>query len=112
MKFEYPLNIAEQDDGSYLVAFPDIPEALTDGETVNEAMSEASDCLIAALGGCIKENRYIPKPSLAEPGQKTIVLPPLVSAKVALYQAMREADVTCVEIGKRLGVSEKNSLFA
>jgi antitoxin HicB len=107
MNFEYPLNIAEQDDGSYLVAFPDIPEALTDGETVNEAMSEASDCLIAALGGYINENRNIPKPSLAEPGQKVIVLPPLVSAKVALYQAMREANVTCAEISKRLGVSEK-----
>ncbi len=30
MKFLYPIDLIEQDDGSFLVCFPDVPEALTD----------------------------------------------------------------------------------
>ena len=87
MKLEYSLNLIQQEDGSYLVSFPDIPEALTDGETREDALSEALDCLIAALGGYISERRDIPKPSFLETAQATIIVPPLISAKLALYQA-------------------------
>ena len=83
MKLAYPVNLIQQDDGSYLVRFPDVPEALTDGETREEAISEASDCLIAAIGGYINERRDIPNPSLSNSGQEIINLPPLLSAKIA-----------------------------
>ncbi len=106
MKLEYPVELSLQNDGSYLVLFPDIPEALTDGETNEEALSEAEDCLIAALGGYINDRRNIPKPSLPQKGQTTIRIPPLAAAKLALYQAMRDAKITRVELGNRLGVSE------
>jgi len=106
MKFAYPVNIVPQADGSYLVSFPDIPEALTDGETKTEALSEAVDCLIAALGGYINDRRDIPKPSSPKHGQTTVIVPPLVSAKIALYQAMHESQITRVALGKLLGVSE------
>ncbi len=106
MKLEYPVELRLQDDGSYLISFPDIPEALTDGMTNDEALSEAEDCLIAALGGYISERRNIPKPSLPQKEQPTVRVPPLVAAKLALYQAMHDAQITRVELGKRLGVSE------
>ena len=106
MKLAYPIEILPQDDGSYLVSFPDIPEALTDGMTKDEALAEAVDCLIAALGGYINDRRDLPEPSLPKKGQRTVVVPPLVSAKLALYQAIREAQITRVALGKRLGVSE------
>ena len=106
MKLTYPIDLIPQEDGSFLVSFPDIPEALTDGMTKDEALSEAEDCLIAALGGYITDRRNIPKPSLPKKGQQTVIVPPLVSAKLALYQAIREAQITRVALGKRLGVSE------
>jgi len=106
MKFAYPIDLIPQDDGSFLVSFPDIPEAITDGSTKNEALSETADCLIAALGGYVNDRREIPKPSSPKPGQVTIDVPPLVSAKLALYQTMREAQITHVVLGKRLGVNE------
>lgn len=59
-----------------------------------------------ALGGYIDDRRDIPMPSSPKPGQKTVIVPPLVSAKLALYQAMHEAQITRVALGKRLGVSE------
>ena len=106
MKLAYPIEILPQDDGSFLVSFPDIPEALTDGMTKDEALAEAVDCLTAALGGYINDRRDVPEPSLPKKDQHTVVVPPLVSAKLALYQAIREAQITRVALGKRLGVSE------
>ena len=50
-RLAYPVNLGRQEDGSILVSFPDIPEALTEGATEEEALAEAEDCLIAALGG-------------------------------------------------------------
>lgn len=106
MELAYPVNLSLQDDGSILVTFPGVPEALTDGETEAEALAEALDCLIAALGGYINDRRDIPRPSRPKRGQPVVALPPLVSAKLALYQAMRDARITRVALGERLGVSE------
>lgn len=106
MKIFYPVNLKKQKDGSVLVSFPDVPEALTDGDSKADALTSASDCLIAALGAYVNDKRDIPKPSKPGKNQPTIVLSPLLSAKLALYQTMREARVTRVSLGKRLGVSE------
>jgi len=106
MKLAYPVDLLPQEDGSFLVSFPDIPEALTDGRTKDEALSEAVDCLIAALGGYIKDRRNIPEPSPPKKGQHTVIVPPLVSAKLSLYQTMRGAQINRVALGQRLGVSE------
>ena len=61
-----------------LVSFPDIPEALTDGATKNEALSEAADCLITALGsdsiiteGDVKMARIVVNPRIL--GGKPII---------------------------------------
>ena len=62
-RLAYPVNLERQKDGSVLVSFPDIPEALTEGATEEEALAEAEDCLIAALGGYIQARHAIPRPS-------------------------------------------------
>ena len=33
MQFVYPYNVYRSDDGAWQVRFPDVPEALTEGET-------------------------------------------------------------------------------
>ena len=68
-------------------------------------MTSATDCLVAALGGYVNEKRDIPKPSKPKRGQHTIVLSTLASAKLSLYQSMRNSRITRVALGKRLGVS-------
>ena len=100
----WPVELAKQDDGSILVSFADIPEALTEGATEEEAMVEAQDCLVAALGGYVDAGRVIPRPSPAR-GRATVALPALVAAKVALYDAMRYQGVEETELAMRLGVS-------
>ncbi len=106
MEFAYPVDLTPQDDGSVLVTFPDVRGAVTDGDTEAEALSEAADCLIAALGGYIELRRDIPAPSHPRRGQPVVTVPPLVAAKLALYRAMRGSGLTRVALGKRLGISE------
>jgi antitoxin HicB len=106
VKYAYPATIEVDEAGFYLVTFPDIPEAGTDAETQNDAVSEAADCLIAALGGYINARRDIPNPSLLKSGQIVVTLPPLAAAKLALYQTLREQGMNNVELGRRLGISE------
>ncbi len=106
MKTAYPVNLKKQKDGGYLVSFPNVPEALTDGDSRDEALRAAADCLIAALGGYVNDKRDIAKPSKFVKGRPMIHLSALTTAKLALYQTMRESGITRVALGKRLGVSE------
>ncbi|MFA7095644.1 MAG: hypothetical protein WC383_04085 [Gammaproteobacteria bacterium] len=106
MKALYPVNLERQPDGSILVSFPDVPEALTEGENEAAALREAQDALIAALGGYIEARRPLPRPSKPARGQALVALPPLVAAKLGLYQTMREAGMTNSELARRLGVTE------
>ncbi len=102
--FTYPL-VLTPGDGTIMVEFPDIPGALTQGADQAEALANAPDCLVAALGGYVELRRDIPRPSPAR-GRPVVTLPPLVATKVALYQTMREAKVTNVALARRLGVTE------
>ncbi|HET6520870.1 MAG TPA: type II toxin-antitoxin system HicB family antitoxin [Geminicoccaceae bacterium] len=106
MRHAYPFALEAEEDGSAVnVAFPDVPGARTFGADEAEARALAEDCLIAALGGYVDLRRPIPAPSPAR-GRPTVVLPPLVAAKLALYEAMRAERVTNVALADRLGVTE------
>ncbi|PBR91615.1 hypothetical protein COD47_23365 [Escherichia coli] len=45
----YPVTLTPAPEGGYMVSFVDIPEALTQGETVAEAMEAAKDALLTAF---------------------------------------------------------------
>jgi antitoxin HicB len=60
MAFEYSYRLERQENGWWLVCFPEIPEALTEGETEEEARANAVDCVITALEGYIKAGRPLP----------------------------------------------------
>ena len=51
MRLAYPVRLETEEGSSVLVSFPDIPEALTEGATEQEALTEAEDCLLAAPAG-------------------------------------------------------------
>ena len=101
----YPVRLETGEDGAVLVSFPDIPEALTEGATEEEALAEARDCLIAALGGYVDARWEIPGPSPAR-GLPSVALPALAAAKIALYRAMRERGLSNAALARRLGTVE------
>jgi antitoxin HicB len=105
MHFVYPYTVEQSEDGAWQVRFPDVPEALTEGATEAEAHELAADALVSAIGGLEKLRRDIPAPSKPR-HRDVVVVPVLLSAKLALYQAMREHGLNNVTLSKKLGKAE------
>jgi antitoxin HicB len=106
-KFTYPAKIEKDEAGFFLVTFPDIPFAATDSKTVEEALEEARDCLEEAIAVSIADNLDFPFPSSIRKGHHAIPLTGRMSAKAALYIAVRETGISKSELARRLGVDEK-----
>jgi antitoxin HicB len=106
VRYAYPFNMALQPEGGFTVTFPDIPEAITEGDTAAEARDRAEDALVTALSFYTDDARPLPTPSAAR-GRPLAVVPPLVAAKLALHDAMLAAGVSNVVLGRRLGLEEK-----
>lgn len=106
MQQAYPV-ILTKDGNSIIVEFPDVPEAMTVGADKSNALDWAQDALVVALSGYLDERRDIPKPSRAKAGQSTVVLPPVIASKLAIYQAMRDQKVTQTELAERLHCDAK-----
>ena len=97
----FTLSLYKKDCGC-VVAFPDIPEAITQGETKDEALSAAKDALESALDFYFEDKRTVPAPSKAKRGQHTIELPARFSSKVLLLNEMIAQNVRPAELARRL----------
>ncbi len=89
------------------VRFPDLPEAVTEGDDAADAGAQAADCLAEAIAGRINDGEPIPTPSRPA-GMTTVGLEPVLAYKAALYGAMRTSNVTKSGLAKRLGIDEKD----
>jgi antitoxin HicB len=100
----YPVNL--QKDGKFiLVTFPDIPEAITQGDNRAHALDMAKEALESAMEFYFEDRRAVPMPSKPRPGQAVVELPPSVAAKVLLLNEMLRQKVRPAELARRLGTS-------
>ena len=102
----YPIVMKPDDNGTLLVTFPDVPEAITVGDNEEDAKVQALDALKAALEIYFAEKRSIPMPSKAQRGQPVVTLPALVTAKVLLASEMLRQNVRKAELARRLSVNQ------
>jgi antitoxin HicB len=64
LSFTYAIKLTpDRRDGGYVVTCRDLPEAITQGETADEALAEAAGALRAAIEGRIEDGLDIPAPS-------------------------------------------------
>jgi antitoxin HicB len=108
MAFGYRYTLQREDNGWCLVRFPGVPEALTEGETEAEARTNAVDCLIAALEGYIRAGKQLPRGGASHFGADRAVLPSLVTAKLAVHEAMLNRGWSRAKLAAELGVSENS----
>ncbi len=99
--FDYPVTLAP-DDGTVLVTFPDVPEAITFGADEDEALLQAVDALESALSFYVGSRRPLPVPSAAD-GHPTVRPSALECAKLGVYQAMTEQGLRKTDLARRLG---------
>jgi antitoxin HicB len=100
--YRYPVKLTPDDNGTILATFPDVPEAVTFGDTRRDALKRASQALEAALKIYIDDQRDLPIPRRTRGRGPLVALPALTAAKVALYEAMRSEGVGAAELGRRL----------
>lgn len=100
----YPIELKK--DGKYfLVTFPDIPEAITQGRSMKEALTAAQDALESALDFYFENARTVPRPSRLKPSQEFVELPTSLAAKVLLLNEMVRQKVRPAELARRLQTS-------
>ena len=104
-RYSYPIDLHEEPEGGFSVTFPDFDEAFTDGDSFDEAISEAADCLEEALASRIVRRDDIPTPSPAR-GRPTAVPGAILIAKTALYEALREEGLSISAFAVSMGVPE------
>src|SRR5687767_8101939 len=98
----YPVEFVAEDDGTASIYVPDLPGCHTFGDNQSEALVHAVDAAEGMLAAMMADGEEIPAPS--DPaGRETIAIPPMSVAKVALYAAMRQAEVGKAELARRLG---------
>jgi antitoxin HicB len=104
--FVYPAKF-ERHRKNVLVRFPDLPEALTEGDDDQAALAQARDCLDEAIAGRIRRGDDIPAASPPRRGERMVPVSAPMAAKAALYLALREAKLTKLDLAARLGCDEK-----
>ena len=100
--FDYPVTLTP-DNGTVLVTFVDVPEAITFGEDEEDALLHAIDALETGLSFYLDARKPLPIPSKPARGQKTVRPSALECAKLGVYQAMTEQGVKKAELARRLG---------
>ncbi|WJV61019.1 type II toxin-antitoxin system HicB family antitoxin [Pectobacteriaceae bacterium C52] len=100
----YPVNL-EPDTGGYVVSFPDIPEALTQGDTKEEALAMALDALVTSFEFYFEDNQRVPLP--AEITGNYVEVPSSVAAKVIMLNAFVDSGLTQVELASRMGIKKQ-----
>ncbi len=97
----------DKTDGGWVVTSRDLPEVITQGETIEAALIEAADCLEEAVAARIDDKKNIPMPSSTLPDEYLVSVPLQTALKATLYLAMQDAQITQVELAKKLRVDEK-----
>lgn len=86
MNFAYPYTSTQQEPGGFFVRFVDIEEAITEGDTLEDAAFNASEVLTGVLAYRLDHGQAIPEPSPAN--GRSVASP---SAAVQAVMILREA---------------------
>lgn len=103
MTYAYPVCFREDENGTVIAAAPDVPGAMTVGTDRAEALDRIQGALIVMLAARMEDREPIPRPSLPARGQRLLMLPPMVAAKLSIYQEIRARRSTLDQLRRRLG---------
>jgi antitoxin HicB len=108
MTYAYPVRFREDQNGTVIATVPDVPGAMTVGIDRAEALERIQGALIVMLAARMEDHESIPRPSVPTRGQRTVMLSPMVAAKLSIYQAMRARRSTRDQLRQRLGWDESH----
>lgn len=100
----FPLTLTPDDNGTFLVTSPTLPEVTTFGETEVEAVRNGELAIGEALAARIASGQDVPRPRvMMTPGQAIARTDYATDTKIALYRALKQRRLTRAELARRLG---------
>jgi antitoxin HicB len=87
MDIRYPAKIEKQSDGMFYVSFRDLPDTFTEGESLEEALFNASEVLTGMLDWRLEKEKPIPEPTSARTGEYSVTPDAKTQAALLLRQA-------------------------
>ena len=101
----YPALFEPAEEGGFVVTFPDVKGAVTQGDDEQEAVEMAQDALVTMFAYCTRHGEPIDPPSRPKGlKHRMIAVPALVAMKTELYTAFRASGLPKTELARRLGI--------
>ena len=97
----YRIKLEREDDGGYVVTFPDFSFGVTQGDDEEEARARAVDALETIMQAMMDDREDIPAPR--KKGRNTVALSSQGAIKVGLYRLMRAQGISKTELARRIG---------
>lgn len=108
MEILYPATVIPEAEGGFLVQFLDFEEAYTDGDTLDEALFNASEVLTLTLEGRMEEGMEISEPSNAKvkgAGPHIHYITPDAKTQAALLLRQARGNRSFAELARALDTS-------
>ena len=103
MQVSYPAHITEQAEGGYLIQFIDLPDTFTEGETLDEALFNASEVLSAMLCWHLDQGHdVIPA---TQGAKKAHYIAPDAKTQAALLLKQARGDRSYADLARALSTS-------
>jgi len=100
----YPVHLEPAGEGGFVVTFPDIPEAITQGEDETDCLVWALDALETILEVYMDEKIPIPYSSPAD-GRPVVILPVVAAGEVVLHNTLLEAGKKKADLARMLNLA-------
>ncbi|BAT58671.1 antitoxin HicB [Variibacter gotjawalensis] len=109
--FSYGAIFEKGEDHGIVVSFPDVPEAISQGDDVADAETMAADALALALLSYLDRGLALPTARKAATAQgkklRYVSVEPTTAAKLAVLSAFADAKISKSALARRIGKDEK-----
>lgn len=109
MEYRYWAAIRADEDGGFLVTFPDVPEAITQGDDLPDAKRSGAEALGLALRGYLARGKALPHPAASGEALTEIAVDPRDAMKMAVIEAFQASGLSKSELARRLGKGENEA---
>lgn len=109
MEYVYAAKLEADPEGGFLVTFPDVPEAITAGDSEALSRIAAVEALGLALRGIVLEGRRLPPPRHGGEGLFPVPVAANDALKLALIEGFRASGLSKSEFARRLGKGENEA---
>jgi antitoxin HicB len=108
-QFVYFARFEPGEERGVVVSFPDVPEAITEGDNEADAYAQAEEALGLALLTYPARGLPLPEARISKANLVPVAVDPAIAAKLAVLEAVREAGISKSEFARRIGKDEKEA---